>query len=90
MNFSYEELLEKYNLLLEENRKLKREITILRGQSKLDEQNIAENSKEKTIASVNKFSSPQEKIKLYRSFFRGREDVFARRWYSKNSDKSGY
>ena len=35
MNFSYEELLEKYNLLLEENRNLKREITILTGQSKI-------------------------------------------------------
>ena len=35
MNFSYEELLEKYNLLLEENRNLKREIAILTGQSKI-------------------------------------------------------
>lgn len=85
MSFSYEELLEKYNLLLEENRNLKREIAILCGQSK-----ITENNKDEKIVSVNKFSLPQEKIKLYRSLFRGREDVFARRWYSKNSDKSGY
>ncbi len=35
MNFSYEELLEKYNLLLEENRNLKREIASLTGQSKI-------------------------------------------------------
>lgn len=27
---------------------------------------------------------------LFRSLFRGREDVFARRWYSRASDKSGY
>ena len=84
MNFSYKELLEKYNLLLEENRNLKREIAIFTGQSKITENN------DEIIVSVNKFSSPKEKIKLYRSIFRGREDVFARRWYSKNSDKSGY
>ena len=84
MKISYEELLEKYNLLLEENQILKREIAILTGQSK-----ITENNDEK-IVSVNKFSSPQEKIKLYRSLFRGREDVFARRWYSIKSEKSGY
>lgn len=35
MNFSYEELLEKYNLLLEENRNLRREIASLTGQSKI-------------------------------------------------------
>lgn len=85
MKISYEELLEKYNLLLEENRDLKREIAFLTGQSK-----ITENNNDEIIVSVNKFSSPKEKIKLYRSLFRGREDVFARRWYSKKSEKSGY
>lgn len=89
MKISYEELLEKYNLLLEENRNLKREIAILNDQSTNTEQNIEKNNDEK-IVPVNKFSSPQDKIKLYRSLFRGREDVFARRWYSKNSEKSGY
>ena len=34
--------------------------------------------------------SLQEKIDLFRSLFRGREDVFARRWYSKVSGKGGY
>lgn len=84
MKISYKELLEKYNLLLEENRDLKREIAILTGQSKITENNDGK------IVSVNKFSSPQEKIKLYRSLFRGREDVFARRWHSIKSEKSGY
>lgn len=27
-------------------------------------------------------STPEEKIRLFRSLFRGREDVFARRWYA--------
>lgn len=34
--------------------------------------------------------SPQEKIELFRVLFHGREDVFARRWFSKNSGKGGY
>ena len=34
--------------------------------------------------------SDEEKIQLFQSRFRGRTDVFARRWYSKNTNKSGY
>lgn len=34
--------------------------------------------------------SLQEKVDLFRSLFKGREDVFARRWYSKTSRKAGY
>ena len=34
--------------------------------------------------------SAQEKVELFRSLFKGREDVFARRWYSKASGKGGY
>jgi superfamily II DNA or RNA helicase len=34
--------------------------------------------------------SLEEKVELFRGFFRGREDVFARRWYSKTTGKSGY
>ena len=34
--------------------------------------------------------SAQEKVEMFRSVFKGREDVFARRWYSKASGKGGY
>ena len=34
--------------------------------------------------------STQEKVEFFRSLFKGREDVFARRWYSKASGKGGY
>ena len=34
--------------------------------------------------------SLQEKVKLFRTLFKGREDVFAKRWYSDVSKKSGY
>lgn len=39
---------------------------------------------------VTKFSSPQEKIKLFRSLFKGREDVYALRWQNAKMGKSGY
>ena len=35
-------------------------------------------------------STPEEKIRLFRSLFRGREDVFARRWYSVQKERGGY
>jgi len=35
-------------------------------------------------------SSPAEKIALFRSLFRGREDVFPKRWTNSRSGKSGY
>ncbi|MCD4653657.1 restriction endonuclease subunit R, partial [bacterium] len=41
-------------------------------------------------AVVNKFSSETEKIKLFRSLFRGREDVFPRRFESKRTGRKGY
>ena len=34
--------------------------------------------------------SLQEKVELFQSLFKGRKDVFARRWYSDTSKKSGY
>lgn len=34
--------------------------------------------------------SLEEKVELFRMLFQGRQDVFARRWYSSNTDKSGY
>lgn len=40
--------------------------------------------------SVNKFSSPDEKIKLFQSLFRGRTDVYAKRCYSKKHDSNYY
>jgi len=38
---------------------------------------------------VNKLSTPEQKIALFRSLFKGREDVYAIRWSGK-SGKSGY
>ena len=42
-----------------------------------------------TVAVVTSKSSPDEKVKLFRSLFRGREDVYAARWEGR-SGKTGY
>ncbi|MBR4656371.1 MAG: DEAD/DEAH box helicase family protein [Oscillospiraceae bacterium] len=42
------------------------------------------------LRSVTKHSPPEDKITLFRSLFFGREDVFARRWQSQKTGKSGY
>ena len=34
--------------------------------------------------------SIEERVTLFHSLFKGREDVFARRWFSKTTGKSGY
>ncbi len=39
---------------------------------------------------VDRASSPQTKIALFRSLFRGRDDVYARRFESRRTGKSGY
>ena len=41
-------------------------------------------------APVTATSSPAEKVALFRSLFRGREDVFPKRWSNARSGRSGY
>lgn len=48
---------------------------------------IQTKSNEKTAKYI---LTPQQKISLFRSLFKGREDVFARRWHSIKTGKSGY
>lgn len=86
----YDELLIKYNNLIKENQELKDEIYELK--LKLHESTKAEapTASANDASRINKYSSANDKISLYRSLFRGREDVFARRWYSKATKKSGY
>ena len=43
-----------------------------------------------TASIVDRTSTPQTKIALFRSLFRGREDVYARRFESRKTGKSGY
>jgi superfamily II DNA or RNA helicase len=39
---------------------------------------------------INKRSGPDEKVKLFMSLFRGREDVYAKRWENKAKGTAGY
>ena len=43
-----------------------------------------------TVAHVDLHSAPEEKITLFRSLFRGRDDVYPRRFESRRTGKSGY
>lgn len=47
-------------------------------------------SEKDAAPAVTMASAPEEKVALFRSLFRGREDVFARRFESRKSGKSGY
>ena len=89
MEQAYKDLLQKYNLLLAENKRLKTELALLKGEDGLSVPEC-ETPTEFSALIVNKHSTPEEKIALFRSLFKGREDIFARRWYSKTLDKSGY
>ena len=45
---------------------------------------------EEPTSSVVSTLSLEKKVALFRSLFQGREDVFARRWFSSSLGKSGY
>lgn len=88
----YSELLEKYKLLQRENDVLRTEIAKLNA--KLIKYSPAENCAEKIyeaiinyedndVSLITNISSPQEKIDLFLTLFRGRENVCARRWKNK-------
>ena len=82
-----------YEELLEENLSLNKELEKLR----IENQNLKKrfstyntNISEEVQSKVNIKSNPTEKIELFKSLFRGREDVFAKRWFSVKTEKVGY
>lgn len=102
-NMEYEELYKNYKKLLEENKRLRHENEGLKQQLGLSIQtshqideiytseevaSIIEVSDENS-KSVSNQSSPQSKIDLFMSLFRGRDDVYAKRWESKDG-RTGY
>ena len=87
---SYEELLNKYNTILKENEELMGQIKNLKIKLGMPIETEEKTILETSGTGINKYSSSNEKILLYRSLFCGREDIFARRWYSKTTEKSGY
>jgi len=85
--------LSNYDELLDENKKLKFEIYTLRKEIEELKSNIStsiDNKKQINNHSTNIKSTLEEKIKLYRSLFYGRCDVFALRFDNESKNKHGY
>jgi hypothetical protein len=102
----YKELLENYTVLLEEVGRLRKEIKHLRTQLeiatseppgntpediKIVEKTPCEESITQNFKSVvDNTSDSNAKIHLFMSLFKGRSDVYAKRWENKNKGISGY
>lgn len=80
---TYQELLAAYNKLLMENELLHKEIDRLQSL-------LSSNGASSTLPAMKQHLSLEEKVDVFRNLFKGREDVFARRWYSRTSGKFGY
>ena len=80
---TYEELLDEYNRLLAENRLLHEEMNKLKAL-------LSDRNSVTAPPIVKSYLSLEEKVDVFRNLFKGREEVFARRWYSRTTGKSGY
>lgn len=94
-----DDLLTRYNKLLRQYEVLHKENEVLKSLLKIHGIEYETRMKEdmnKPIYIYSLVSVPtitlsiDERIRLFQSLFKGREDVFARRWFSKTTGKSGY
>ena len=92
-----DDLLTRYNKLLRQYEVLHKENEVLRSLLKIHGVEYETRMKEDmnkpiySLVSVPTITlSIDERIRLFQSLFKGREDVFARRWFSKITGKSGY
>lgn len=102
MLMDYEELVQKYTVLLGEVKRLKEEISRLKAQLELRAPKSTEKTRsvEKTPCAesithhvepvVDNTSDSGAKIHLFMSLFKGRSDVYAKRWENKKKGTSGY
>ena len=91
-----DELQKKYNLLVTQNEILRKENKELRSllcahgiEYKPRPTNVIDSIYSPISLPVFKLSL-DERVALFMSLFKGREDVFARRWFSKSTGKAGY
>ena len=92
-----DDLLTRYNKLLRQYEVLHKENEVLKSLLKIHGIEYETRMKEDmnkpiySLVSVSTITlSIDERIRLFQSLFKGREDVFARRWFSKTTGKSGY
>jgi hypothetical protein len=92
----YNELYEKYQNVLQENQRLIAENEAYRKRlgSSISEACLNYDANDNPVSinpptPINNNSSPADKIKLFMSLFKGRDDVCAKRWQNKE-DRSGY
>lgn len=92
-----DDLLTRYNKLLRQYEVLHKENEVLKSLLKIHGIEYETRMKEDmnkpiySLVSVPTITlSIDERIRLFQSLFKGREDVFARRWFSKTTGKSGY
>ena len=91
-----DELQKKYNLLVTQNEILRKENAELKSllcahgiEYKPRSENVIDSIYSPISLPVFKLSL-DERVALFMSLFKGREDVFARRWFSKSTGKAGY
>ena len=92
-----DDLLTRYNKLLRQYEVLHKENEVLRSLLKIHGVEYETRMKEDmnkpiySLVSVPTITlSIDERLRLFQSLFKGRKDVFARRWFSKTTGKSGY
>ena len=83
-----EEALEQERLQLLD--RLKEIEHILEGMRAERKSPVRQNAEIPELKGVNKYSPVEEKLKLFKNLFQGRQDVFARRFDSAKTGKSGY
>lgn len=82
---AYKDLKVEYDKLKAENFNLKKQLGILPSASESAVPNQLSHG-----AAVHMHSPAEEKIALFRRLFHGRDDVYAKRWYSEKLQKGGY
>ena len=86
----YDSLLRELEQLKTENARLK---DLLQANGIVYEVEATEVDEEKIYSDImfpDVHLGKDERVELFRSLFRGRDDVFARRWYSKSMNRGGY
>ena len=84
----YDQLMSEYKRLLIENNELMLENECLRKQLNMPIKAVANMQTKQNV--LHHQSTSEEKIRYFMSLFIGRADVYAKRWYSLKTEKSGY